>query len=346
MRWWGRERQSKQLKKRLLSQAVAANVSDLSPGKRRPPRTRRRWPTVVATVVVAGSLVGLGWWRASWGGRPVAAVVAAPVVTPLVVPQAEELALPLAEPTYPTIGADTPRIRSASLPLGVRRVVLDPGHGGADYGAQAGDILAEKDVALDLALRVRERLVQSGIEVVMTRDADVAVPLRERAAIANRAEADLFLSIHLNWLDPSVAQRGIETYLLGATDDPRLEALAAAENAESGYSFADVRRLLDQIYLDLRQDSSQRLAQAVHQQLVLALRRGDPMLRDRGVKTAPFLVLVETGIPAILAEVGCLSHQRDAERFRDSTYRDRVADALAEGVQRYAQHPPAGGRRP
>lgn len=338
----GRDRGQQQLKRRVLSQAVAANVVDLT-GARVAPRRRRSWlRPLLLGVGGGGLLIGFLVVRAP---RPTDQQAVGDLRAPTRV-ELPEGAASVDFTAAARMGSPPQRISAGSLPLGVRKVVLDPGHGGVDDGAKATGGLLEKDVALDLAQRVRQRLVANGIEVVLTRDRDVAVALRERAAIANRAEADLFLSIHLNWLDPTVAEQGIETYRLGPTDDPRIEQLVAAENAGSGYSFADVRRLLDEIYLDLRQDSSARLAQAVHRELVTTLRRDAPTLRDRGVKTAPFLVLVETGIPAVLAEVGCLSHSSDAERFADSSYRDRVADALAEGIRRYARTPPSPGGIP
>lgn len=324
-------RTKSRLKRRMLAQAVASNLREVNPHA--PSRRRGTlgvWLAVVAVVVAAGT----------WGF--VAAKRSAPRTTTAAT---ADLPAPVASiSAAPLRSGPLPRISSNTMALGVRRVVLDPGHGGGDLGTQASATLIEKDLALDLARRTRERLVAAGIEVVLTRDADVAVALRDRAEIANRAEADLFVSIHLNWLDPSVAERGVETYLLGATDDPHLEALAESENSGSGYSFADVRRLLDGIYLDMRQESSRRLAAAIHAELLGALRQDDPQLRDRGVKSAPFLVLVETGVPAVLAEVGCLSHSRDAERLADPAHRDRIATALAAGIRRYARRPePSGG---
>jgi N-acetylmuramoyl-L-alanine amidase len=235
----------------------------------------------------------------------------------------------------PTFLAPVP-IDLAVLPLGVRKIVIDPGHGGKDAGTSAPGGLAEKEVTLDIGIRLRHLLEQAAFEVVMTRDKDEAVPLRQRTAMANAQGADLFVSIHLNWIDGGQA-RGMETYYLGPTEDPVLLQLAAQENRDSGYSLADFRKLLDYIYLSVRRDESRRLAESVQRTLVTALRRKRPALVNRGVKTAPFAVLAGTEMPAILAEVACLSHPEEAHLLATPQYRQDIAQALLEGIRAYAQ---------
>jgi N-acetylmuramoyl-L-alanine amidase len=170
----------------------------------------------------------------------------------------------------------------------------------------------------------------------MTRDKDEAVPLRQRTAIANAQGADLFVSIHLNWIEGGQV-RGMETYYLGPTEDPVLLQLTAQENRDSGYSLADFRKLLDSIYLSVRRDESRRLAESVQRTLAAALRRKRPALVNRGVKTAPFAVLIGTEMPAILAEVACLSHPEEAHLLATPQYRQAIAQALLEGIRAYAQ---------
>jgi N-acetylmuramoyl-L-alanine amidase len=235
----------------------------------------------------------------------------------------------------PTFLAPSP-IDLAVLPLGVRKIVVDPGHGGKDTGTSTSGGLAEKEVTLDIGLRLRSLLEQAAFEVVMTRDKDEAVPLRQRTALANAQGADLFVSIHLNWIDGGQI-RGMETYYLGPTEDPVLLQLAARENRDSGYSLADFRRLLDHIYLSVRRDESRRLAEGVQRTLVTALRRKHPALVNRGVKTAPFAVLVGTEMPAILAEVACLSHPEEAHLLATPQYRQDIAEALLQGIRAYVQ---------
>jgi N-acetylmuramoyl-L-alanine amidase len=206
--------------------------------------------------------------------------------------------------------ATPPRAIAPSLfDLRIKRVVIDPGHGGDDPGARSRSGLEEKDVTLDIALRLRGLLSAAGFEVVMTRERDVFISLRDRVRLANRIEGDLFMSIHVNSI-PQPTRRGVETYFLGPTDDPHVERLAGAENSASGYALADFRTLLERVYVDMRSDESRRLADAVQRKLFAALRRTNPRLEDRGVKQAPFVVLIDTSMPSVLAEVSCVSSRR------------------------------------
>ena len=222
------------------------------------------------------------------------------------------------------------------FPLSVHRVVIDAGHGGNDPGASAASKLTEKAVTLDVANRLRDLLRKSGFDVVVTRGGDRLVALRDRATIANTSNGDIFVSIHVNSLATGRESHGIETYYLGPTNDPTLTRLAADENRTSGYSVADLRKLLDGVYADVRRDESHRLAAAVQQQLFSGLRSVDPGLKDWGVKRAPFIVLVATGMPAILAEVGCLSNDREAAMLGRAEYRQQIAQALFHGIHAYA----------
>ena len=228
-------------------------------------------------------------------------------------------------------------LSAAAFPLSIKRVVIDAGHGGNDPGATAASRLAEKEITLDIASRLSKMLEENGFEVTVTRKDDRLIALRDRAHIANRADGDIFVSIHVNALASGIASHGVETYYLGATNDPKLTKLAAQENGTSGYSLPDIRRMLDRIYVDVRRDESQRLALAVQHSLFDNLRGGDPALENWGVKRAPFLVLVATDMPAILAEVGCLSDQRDAAMLQRGTYRQSIAQALFRGIHSYAR---------
>src|SRR5262249_45298679 len=154
----------------------------------------------------------------------------------------------------------------------------------------------------DIAERVGRLVVQRHFEAVMTRSTDESVSLLQRAAIANGRQGDIFVSIHLNSFQPS-SVCGVETYFLGPTKEPDRVVLAARENEQSGYSLSDMRLLFERIYSDARREESRRLAEAVQRALMRSLRSDDPALTDRGVKMAPFVVLVATDMPAILAEV-------------------------------------------
>jgi len=342
------------LKRRLLAGAVDDNVRAIQnlPRRklyRRPPITR--W---VLFVVAGLATLAAGSW-AIWF-RPQAASPVVAAHTPLA-PRAESTgpvsanaaaespaldlsALPPAEGSLPnpaSSGEAVPtRLAARLFPVAVRRIVLDPGHGGGDDGTRTPLGLTEKVLTLDIAQRLALLLMGAGFEVKMTRDIDSKLYLRDRVRFANREHADLFVSIHLNWLKDGRANRGIETYYLGPSDDPFIIELASAENRESGYSRSDVRQLLDGIYSDLRQQESRRLAAAVQRRLVGAVREVSHEVRDRGVRSAPFLVLVETEMPAILAEVASLSSPEEARLLTQSDYRDRLARALFDGIRAYS----------
>lgn len=219
--------------------------------------------------------------------------------------------------------------------LPVRRIVIDPGHGGNDPGAVTAQGLAEKELALDIGVRLRDLLVAASFDVRMTRESDKTVPLVERVVVANREEADLFLSIHVNWVEPRQT-RVVETYYLGPTEDSATLRLAGLENQHSGYSLTDFRRLLEHVYSDVKRGESRKLAESVQGALIHALREINPSLKNYAVKTAPFVVLVGANMPAILTEVACLSNAEDAQLLAGPEYRQKIAQALFAGVRAYS----------
>jgi N-acetylmuramoyl-L-alanine amidase len=227
--------------------------------------------------------------------------------------------------------------------LAVRSVILDPGHGGTDPGAVGGGV-REKDVTLDVASRVKTLLEEGHLAVSLTRDGDTTLSLRDRVLFANARRPDLFVSIHVNSLPAVRDKRVVETYVLGTTTDARLQALAGDENRESGYTLADYRRLLEGVLQDARSGESKRLAHAVQGGLVTGLKPAGPRLEDHGVKEAPFVVLIATEMPGILAEVSTVSNDDEARRLKDAAYRQTIARALADGILAYAEsrnHPPS-----
>ena len=228
------------------------------------------------------------------------------------------------------------RFARAVLPLPIKRIVLDPGHGGAQAGALAESGASEKEITLDLALRLRRLLQDASFEVLLTREADVTMSLEQRVAFANARRADVFVSIHVNWISRRDV-RPVETYHVGPTDDPDVLKLAGAENRESGYSLGAYRRLLEKIYIDERRDESRALARTINAELFRALSAVNPGLANRGVKMAPFAVLVGTEMPAILVEVSCLSNEEEAELLTTDDYRARIAAALLRGIRSYSR---------
>ncbi|MGE0681416.1 MAG: N-acetylmuramoyl-L-alanine amidase [Candidatus Binatia bacterium] len=217
--------------------------------------------------------------------------------------------------------------------LSIKRIVIDPGHGGDDPGTVSHG-LTEKALALDIGLRLRTLLAEASFDVRMTRDKDETVSLMRRATLANDAGGDLFVSIHLNWVEP-LQTRVVETYYLGPTEDSDLLQLASVENLHSSYSLADFRRLLEGVYTDTKRGESHRLAEAIQQELVRSLRTVNPRLASRAAKTAPFAVLVGANMPAILTEVACLSNAEEAQLLASPDYRQKIAQALLMGIRSY-----------
>ncbi|MHB1935123.1 MAG: N-acetylmuramoyl-L-alanine amidase [Acidobacteriaceae bacterium] len=223
------------------------------------------------------------------------------------------------------------------LGLRVRRIVIDAGHGGHDSGTIGPDGLEEKDIALDVALRLGHLLQQRlGAEVIYTRRTDRFVPLEERTAIANAARADLFLSIHANSSSDEDV-RGVETYFLNFTTSPDAMAVAGRENADSNRSVYELSDLVRKITLSDKIDESREFAGDVQRHLYSGLLSGNPGMKNRGVKQAPFVVLIGAQMPSILAEISFLTNREDAAELSRPAYRERLAEALYRGVAEYVE---------
>jgi N-acetylmuramoyl-L-alanine amidase len=228
-------------------------------------------------------------------------------------------------------------LNRSMFPLSVRKIVIDAGHGGSQHGAISDSGVSEKEITLDIALRLSRLMAQASFEVMLTRQTDQTVPLEKRVAFANNNNADLFVSIHVNWMEPRRI-RPLETYFVGPTDDPAVIKLVSMENQESGYSLSDYRQLLEKVYIHTRRDESRRLAETIHTELYGALREINPTIVNRGVKTAPFIVLVGTQMPAILVEVSCLSNEDEVRLLTNGDYREKIALALLRGIRGYANN--------
>ena len=221
------------------------------------------------------------------------------------------------------------------LGLGARKIVIDAGHGGHDPGTLGRAGLQEKDLVLDVAVRL-QRLVREelGAEVVMTRATDVFIPLEERTAIANSQGADLFLSIHAN-SSRNPSARGVETYFLNFAQDPHAEAVAARENAISPATLKDLQNLVKAIALNSKIDESRDFAASIQEAMIQTLRPLAPDLPDRGVRTAPFYVLIGANMPSILAEIAFVSNPQEERLLRTADHRERIARSLLDGVRGY-----------
>jgi N-acetylmuramoyl-L-alanine amidase len=317
------------IKRQLLRDLVQQNV-DLIHG--RAPRRRHRgdvWrfaARVASLAFLSLALFGSSRLISTLGDPPFAGAATAtqsPAV--LAAPKAASRPLPPPDP-----------VDAAVFPLAVHKIAIDAGHGGGSTGSRTSEGLLEKDLTLDIAERLQRLLQKQSFQVVMTRADDRDLSLEQRGTLANRAGADIFVSIHVNWIE-NRRSRGVETYYLGPTDDPYLTRLAASENHDSGYSLADMRRLLERIYAGVRQDKSRKLAETVQGALFQSLGRLSPEVEDRGVKAAPFIVLLSTEMPAILAEVSSLSNGDEARLLTKPLYRQYIAEALAKGIRAYAE---------
>ena len=325
---------SGRLRQSILRDAIRENVDviegRLPKGLRRSDRIRRAmYRTSVFVIVPLALFLTINALTTGKGERTDVVVVGTPAAAPA----------PAAAVLHAPKGLEPSLFR-----LSVRSVVLDPGHGGNDPGATGAGGVREKDVTLDVATRVKAILEEGHLAVSMTRDSDASLSLKDRVLLANAKRPDLFVSIHVNSLPGLRDKRVVETYVLGTTTDDRVQRLALDENRESGYTLADYRRLLEGVLQDARSGESRKLAEAVQGGLVGGLKPSVPRFEDHGVKEAPFVVLIATEMPGVLAEISTVSNDDEARRLKNPGYRQTIARALADGILAYAEsrnHPPS-----
>ena len=233
----------------------------------------------------------------------------------------------------PTSSGDRSLIRALGLKIG--KIVIDPGHGGHDTGTIGPNGLEEKDLVLEVGRRLGKLLeTRLGAEVVYTRKDDTFIPLETRTAIANQQRADLFISIHANSSrDPDA--RGVETYYLNFTSSPEALEVAARENAVSEQSIYQLQDLVKKIALKEKIEESREFAGDVQESLHSGLASKSPAIRNRGVKKAPFIVLIGANMPSILAEISFVSNPTDEHRLETGEYRERIAESLYHGIAKY-----------
>ena len=238
-----------------------------------------------------------------------------------------------AKPSAPTEAGS--RTLTRALGLKIARIVIDPGHGGHDTGTIGPTGLNEKDVVLDVGLRLKKLLEsKTGAEVIMTRSDDTFIPLEERTAIANEKGADLFISIHANasW---NKQARGIETYYLNFTSNPEALEVAARENSTTQESVHQLQDLIKKIALTEKIQESQDFAAQVQREVYTRLRKLTGEQKDRGTKKAPFVVLIGANMPSVLVEISFLTNPRDEHLLKKSDHREEIAKALHRGISSY-----------
>ncbi len=234
-----------------------------------------------------------------------------------------------------TSSGQTSLVRALGLKVG--RVVIDPGHGGHDQGTQGAKGLTEKELVLDVARRVGKLIEdRMNAEVVYTRTDDTFVPLEGRTALANDKKADLFLSIHAN-SSPIPRIAGVETYYLNFTESKDALDVASRENASSQKSIFELRDIIQKITLHDKAEESKEFAGRLQTALYGFSGRNVPNSKNRGVKKAPFVVLIGANMPSVLAEIGFLSNAREEALLKKPDYRQKLAEALFRGISRYAE---------
>ena len=253
-----------------------------------------------------------------------AAAAPAPAAGPVEIPKAAKR----------TSTGDSSLTRALGLKVG--RIVIDAGHGGHDQGTEGPKGLLEKDLVLDVALRLGKLIEdRMGAEVIYTRADDTFVPLEQRTALANEKKADLFLSIHAN-SSPYPRIAGIETFYLNFTDSKEALDVASRENASSQKSIFELQDIIQKITLHDKAEESKEFASRVQAALYAFSARNLPGEKNRGVKKAPFVVLIGASMPSVLAEIGFLSNPREEALLKKPDYRQKLAEALYRGVTRYS----------
>ncbi len=224
---------------------------------------------------------------------------------------------------------------SRMLGLKIKTIMIDPGHGGTDSGTIGKMGTLEKDITLDIAERLKTHLVKScRYHVLMTREHDSTVPLQKRVALAQEAKADLFISIHLNYL-PRKPINTIETYYFGPSTDEKTLRLAQKENAGSEYGLSDFKEVMERLGKTLKLQESKEFAESIQANLFLNSRKHSEDIQNHGVKRAPFVVLLGVDVPAVLVEVSCLSNREEERELSSESHRENIARYLAAGILDY-----------
>jgi N-acetylmuramoyl-L-alanine amidase len=252
-------------------------------------------------------------------------------------------------PKDPSSTAPAPKIGTPAKPtssgysmvrqlgLGIQRIVIDPGHGGKDPGCIGKENTYEKDIVLDICMRLKTLLLQNkGLEIILTRETDTFVPLDNRAEIANNKKADIFISIHANSY-PNKRRAGVETYYLNFNKDPNVMDVAARENATTTKNISQQREILEKIIRTDKLMESRDLANRLQKSLVTRLASKYQGIKNLGVKGGPFWVLIGGEMPSVLVEISHLSNPLEEERLNTTQYRQTIAQGIYEGILQYIQ---------
>jgi N-acetylmuramoyl-L-alanine amidase len=221
------------------------------------------------------------------------------------------------------------------LGLGIQKIVIDPGHGGKDPGAIGKSGIMEKIIVLDICQRLKKLLsADKGLEVIMTRESDIYVPVENRTVIANQKRADLFLHVHAN-SNPSKKRSGVETFYLNFSQDPSVIETAALENATSTKNLSEMRSILEKIAKNSKVMESKELAKDIQKNLIQTLQQKYKDVKDLGSKGGPFWVLIGVETSSVLVEVSYLSNAKEETRLKNAQYRQYIAQGIYSGIKEY-----------
>jgi N-acetylmuramoyl-L-alanine amidase len=250
-------------------------------------------------------------------------------------PHESALETPTEQPPQPAKPTKEGYSMARQLGLGIQRIVIDPGHGGKDPGAMGRSGTKEKIIVLDICQRLKKLLGNNNdLEVIMTRESDIYVPVENRTVIANQKRADLFVSVHAN-SNPSKKRSGVETFYLNFSKDPSVIQTAALENATSTKNLSEMRSILEKIAKNSKVMESKELANDIQKNLVTTLRKKYKDVKDLGYKGGPFWVLIGVETPSVLVEVSYLSNSREETRLKSTQYRQYIAQGIYNGIKEY-----------
>lgn len=221
--------------------------------------------------------------------------------------------------------------------LGIKTIVIDPGHGGKDPGAIGANGTMEKDITLDVAVRLKKRLRKVGtFDILLTRDSDRTISLAERVEYAKEKKADLFISVHVNSM-PNKTVNAIETYYFGPPLNSETLQIAEQENKDSHYTIGELNAIIQDIGNTVKRQESAMLAAAIQKSLLKNVRHHDAEVLDFGIKMAPFVVLSQIEVPSVLVEIACLTQKQEEAKLASAKYREKVAAFMEEGIVAYLE---------
>lgn len=252
----------------------------------------------------------------------------------------KELAAPAQVPktSQPPAPTKSGYSMARQLGLGIKTIVIDPGHGGEDPGCMDKSGQKEKEIVLDISLRLKALLNKNddNLDVILTRETDIFIPLENRTVIANQKKADIFISIHIN-SSQNKFRRGVESFYLNFSPDPRVNETAARENATTSKNISEMETIIKKIVRNSKIIESQALAEKIHKKLIKSLTAKYADIKSLGTKGGPFWVLIGGEMPSVLVEIAHLSNPKEAQKLKQAAFRQQVAQGIFEGIMEYIQ---------